>query len=390
MRLNRAVKTTLILVAAAVAAVLLWQWLGRGSAQEGAPQRRGAWRTSGDPAPVRVTTVRREPLAVQIKALGTVTPLQQVTVRPRVEGELLRIAFREGQHVEAGDLLAEIDPAPFKVRLAQAQGQQRQNLAELENTRVQLARYRDLARSSYVSTQDVADLEARVRQFEGRLESDRAAVDEARLQLGYTRIVAPVAGRVGLRTVDAGNLVRTGDTDGIVTITQMQPISVVFSVPETNLEAVTAAVRGNPELPVEVWDREERTRLAAGTLSSLDNRIDVETGTLRLRALLGNEDESLFPNQFVNVRLQVSDDEALVIPDAAVQFGRNGTYVYVIRPDDTATVREVKLGASSGTRIAVLEGLEAGERVVLEGIDRLGEGRKTLVVSDDSADAASP
>jgi len=390
MRLNRAVKTTLILVAAAVAAVLLWQWLGRGSAQEGAPQRRGAWRTSGDPAPVRVTTVRREPLAVQIKALGTVTPLQQVTVRPRVEGELLRIAFREGQHVEAGDLLAEIDPAPFKVRLAQAQGQQRQNLAELENTRVQLARYRDLARSSYVSTQDVADLEARVRQFEGRLESDRAAVDEARLQLGYTRIVAPVAGRVGLRTVDAGNLVRTGDTDGIVTITQMQPISVVFSVPETNLAAVTAAVRGNPELPVEVWDREERTRLAAGTLSSLDNRIDVETGTLRLRALLGNEDESLFPNQFVNVRLQVSDDEALVIPDAAVQFGRNGTYVYVIRPDDTATVREVKLGASSGTRIAVLEGLEAGERVVLEGIDRLGEGRKTLVVSDDSADAASP
>src|SRR5690606_31447922 len=212
--------------------------------------------------------------------------------------------------------------------------------------------------SSYVSTQDVADLEARVRQFEGRLESDRAAVDEARLQLGYTRIVAPVAGRVGLRTVDAGNLVRTGDTDGIVTITQMQPISVVFSAPETNLEAVTAAVRGNPELPVEVWDREERTRLAAGTLSSLDNRIDVETGTLRLRALLGNEDESLFPNQFVNVRLQVSDDEALVIPDAAVQFGRNGTYVYVIRPDDTATVREVKLGASSGTRIAVLEGLD--------------------------------
>lgn len=389
MSLKGSTKIVLIVLGLVIAAVLLWKWFGSGdAANEAAATGRGGWRQSTDPVPVRVAEVVREPLAVQIKALGTVTPLQQVTVRSRVEGELVRVAFREGQQVEAGDLLAEIDPAPFKVRLAQAQGQQKQNLAELANTRIQLQRYRDLATSAYVSAQDVANLEAQVRQFEGRREIDQAAVDEAKLQLGYTRITAPVGGRVGLRTVDAGNLVRAGDTDGIVTITQMQPVSVVFSVPETALPAVAAAVRRTPDLPVEAWDREERQRLAAGTLTSLDNRIDTETGTLRLRALFANDDEGLFPNQFVNVRLQVSNDEALVMPDAAVQFGKNGTYVYVIKADDTATVREVKLGAGSGSRVAVLAGVEAGERVVLEGIDRLDEGKKALVVSDDSQPAA--
>jgi len=274
-------------------------------------------------------------------------------------------------------------------QLAQAQGQQKQNLAELENTRIQLQRYRDLARSAYVSAQDVANLEAQVRQFEGRREIDQAAVDEAKLQLGYTRITAPVGGRVGLRAVDAGNLVRASDADGIATITQVRPVSVIFSVPESALPSVTAAVRRTPDLPVQAWDREERRMLATGTLSSLDNRIDAATGTLRLRALFANADESLFPNQFVNVRLQVSNDVTLAIPDAAVQFGKNGTYVYVIRPDDTATVREVKLGAGSGSRVAVLEGLEADERVVLEGIDRLDEGKKAEVVADDDAGPAA-
>ena len=384
----RALRILLVAVAITAIAVVGWWWSGR---TEPAPAAggRGGWRNSTEPTPVRVARVVREPLPVQIKALGTVTPLQSVTVRARVEGELVRVAFEEGQHVEPGELLAEIDPAPFKVQLAQAQGQQKQNLAELENTRIQLQRYRDLARSAYVAAQDVANLEAQVRQFEGRREIDQATVDEAKLQLGYTRITAPVGGRVGLRAVDAGNLVRASDADGIATITQVRPVSVIFSVPESALPSVTAAVRRTPDLPVEAWDREERRMLATGTLSSLDNRIDAATGTLRLRALFANDDESLFPNQFVNVRLQVSNDETLAIPDAAVQFGKNGTYVYVIRPDDTATVRDVKLGASSGSRVAVLEGLEADERVVLEGIDRLDEGKKAEVVADDDARPAA-
>lgn len=339
------------------------------------------------PTPVRVAEVRDEPLDVQLKALGTVTPLRTVTVRSRVEGELLRVAFEEGEHVKAGQLLAEIDPAQFKVQLAQAEGQQKQNLAELENTRIQLQRYRDLAQGNYVSAQDVSNLEAQVRQYEGRRDSDQATVDEARLQLQYTRIVAPIDGRVGLRSVDAGNLVRSGDADGIVTLTQTRPISVVFSVPETGLAALNAAVRREPNLVVQAWDRDERQLLATGALSSVDNRIDTQTGTLRLRALFDNADESLFPNQSVNVRLRLSNDRALVIPDAAVQFGSQGTFVYVVTPDDTATVRQVTLGASDSGRVAVIAGVQAGERVVLEGLDRLREGGKVEIVQADASPA---
>ncbi|MGY1408275.1 MULTISPECIES: MdtA/MuxA family multidrug efflux RND transporter periplasmic adaptor subunit [unclassified Luteimonas] len=390
MNLKGLARPVLIVVAVLVAGLLLWRGFG---SDEPAPQGgRGGWRDGErPPTPVRVVVAAREQLAVQLKALGTVTPLKSVTVRPRVDGELLRVVFEEGQHVEAGALLAEIDPASFRIQLAQAQGQQKQNLAELENARIQLQRYRDLAQGAYVSAQDVANLQAQVRQFEGRREIDQAAVDEARLQLQYTRIVAPVAGRVGLRTVDAGNLVGSGDEDGIASIAQMRPISVLFSVPENVLPSVIEAARSNPALPVQAWDRSERHVLASGRLSSIDNRIDTETGTLRLRALFDNADGALFPNQFVNARLQLDDDETLVIPDAAVQFGNQGTYVYLVNDDDTASVRPVVLGAGSEGRVAVLEGLEAGDRVVLEGIDRLSEGAKVEVVETDvSGDETTP
>lgn len=388
----RRTKTLLIAVAVIAAVLLLWRGCAGGD-EAPPPGRPGGGFGFGPggvrpPTPVRVATAVRAPLAVQVRALGTVTPLRSVTVRARVEGELLRIGFDEGQRVEAGQLLAEIDPAPFRIRLAEAQGRQRQNLAELENTRIQLQRFRNLAESAYVSAQDVANLEAQVRQFEARREIDQAAVDEARLQLEYTRIVAPVAGRVGLRHVDVGNLVRGGDADGIVTITQTRPISVLFSVPETTVPAVIAAVRRQPDLPVQAWDREEHQLLATGTLSSLDNRIDTDTGTLRLRALF--ENDRLFPNQSVNVRLQLGNDETLSIPDAAVQFGSQGTYVYVIGEDDTASVRPVVLGAGSGDRVEVLEGLAPGERVVLEGIDRLREGAKVEVVQTDGDSEDAP
>lgn len=381
-------------VTAAMVLALLFTWRQCSSSDAEAPASGpGGGRFGGPdgerpPTPVRVATALREPLDVQLKALGTVTPLQSVTVRPRVDGELLRVSFQEGQQVEAGQLLAEIDPAPFRIQLAQAQGQQKQNLAELENARIQLKRYQDLSQGSYVSAQDVANLQAQVRQLEGRREIDQAAVDEAKLQLQYTRIVAPVSGRVGLRNVDAGNLVSSGDANGIVTIAQTQPISVLFSIPETSLAAVADAAHRDAALPVQAWNREERQVLASGTLSSLDNRIDTATGTLRLRAQFANEDGGLFPNQSVNVRLRLSNDETVVIPDAAVQFGSQGTYVYVVQDDNSAVVRTVSLGANSDGRVAVLDGLSAGDRVVLEGIDRLREGAKVEVITADGSTEA--
>ncbi len=349
------------------------------------PQARGGWRDGTQVVPVRVATAQREDLVLRLKALGTVTPLNTVTVRSRVEGELVRVAFEEGQLVAAGDLLAEIDPRSFRVRLAQAQGTQQQNLAELANAQSDLARYRELQGKGYVSGQQLGTQEALVRQYEARRQADQAAVDDARLQLTYTRILAPFGGRIGLRSVDVGNLVRSGDADGIATITQMAPISVLFTIPETELPAVLEAVRAERALTVEAWDREERRQLATGTLTSLDNRIDTSTGTLRLRAGFDNVDESLYPNQFVNVRLQVSSTDSIVIPNAAVQFGAKGNFVYVVGDDNKIAVRPLKLGAADGERVAVLDGIAAGERVVLEGLDRLREGATVEIVPDAAA-----
>jgi multidrug efflux system membrane fusion protein len=331
---------------------------------------------------VRVVTAVQEPFALYLKALGTVTPLKTVTVRSRVDGELVRVAFREGQNVKQGDLLAEIDPRPFRVLLAQAQGQREQNLAELANTEGELARFKDLQSKGYVSAQELANQEALVRQFQARRRTDEAAVEDARLQLAYTRITAPISGRVGLRNVDAGNLIRSGDAAGLVTITQMRPISVLFTIPETDLPAVRAAMRAQPRLPVEAWGRDETTRLAAGILLSMDNQIDTATGTLRLRAEFPNEDESLFPNQFVNIRLRVRNDAAVIIPNAAVQFGSQGNFVFVVNEENKATVRNVKLGASEGERVAVTEGVQPGDRIVLEGLDRLRDGRDVKIIDE--------
>ncbi len=372
---RRVVKPLLIAAAVGLAAIAAWKLLSPAPAAgpSGGPQ----------PTPVRVATATQEDLVVRLKALGTVTPLHTVSIRSRVDGELLRLAFSEGQHVQAGELLAEIDPRPFQVQLSRALGTQQQNLAELDNAESQLKRFTELQTKHFVSAQDLSDQQSKVRQLQGRRQTDQAAVDEARLQLQYTRITAPVAGRMGLRNVDVGNLVRSGDTEPLATITQTTPISVLFTVPEPDLPAVVAAARANPQLTVEAWDREERTALGDGVLSSLDNRIDTATGTLKLRAQFANADESLFPNQFVNVRLQVSSSDAVVIPNAAVQFGSKGSYVYVIAADATSHLRSVVLGPADGERVSVREGLKAGERVVVEGIDGLREGAKVEVVEQD-------
>lgn len=372
----------LLVGAVLAAAVIAWRVLSPAPAAEAAP--------ASTATPVRVATVVREDLLVRLKALGTVTPLHTVSLRSRVDGELLRLSFREGEHVKAGDLIAEIDPRPYQVALARALGTQQQNLAELDNAQTQLKRYSELQAKHFVSAQDLSDQQSKVRQLQGRRQTDQAAVDEARLQLQYTRITAPVAGRMGLRNVDVGNLVRSGDTEPLATITQTTPISVLFTVPEPDLPAVVAAVRATPDLTVEAWDREERQALGSGVLSSLDNRIDTATGTLKLRAQFANADEALFPNQFVNIRLQVSSADAVVIPNAAVQFGSKGSYVYVIAPNNTSHLRNVVLGPADGERVSVREGLKAGERVVVEGIDGLREGAPVEVVPTPTTQVDAP
>jgi membrane fusion protein, multidrug efflux system len=348
----------------------------------------------GQVMPVRVVRAERRDLPVHLKAIGTVTPLNTVTVRSRVDGQLLRVVFEEGQRVEKGQLLAEIDPETYRIALAQAEARLQQNLAQLETARADLERFRQLYDKSLVTSQQMEAQEALVRQREGALAADQAAVDDARLELAYTRIEAPIAGRLGLRRVDAGNLVRANDTNGLVVLTQTQPIAVMFTVPEVELPQVLAALRAGEPPVVEAWDRNERTLLARGVLTTVDNQIDLATGTVRLKGEFANADESLFPNQFVNVRLRVRTlRDAVVIPAAAVQFGSRGTYVFVVNDQNESTLRDIVLGPAEGAEQAVTEGLAPGDAVVLEGIDRLREGRKVLVVDEDGvlpAGAAPP
>jgi len=347
----RRTRPLLVVAGLALVAGLAW-WLWPQAEADGGEQA-GA----GKAVPVRIARASAEPLVLRMKAVGTVTPLHSVVVRSRVDGELMRLHFQEGQQVKAGDLLAQIDPRPYQVKLAHAQGTQRQNLAELENAERQLQRYRELQRQNYVSAQELSDQQSKVRQLQGRRLSDQASVDEARLQLQYTRIVAPVSGRVGLRRLDVGNLVHASDTEGLVTLAQTAPISVLFTVPEPELPALLDAVQAQPALAVESWDREERRQLASGTLSSVDNRIDTATGTLKLRAQFDNADQALFPNQFVNVRLQLGEHPALLVPDAAVQFGSQGNYVHIIDKNNKAQRRTVVLGPADDGRVAVRSGL---------------------------------
>ena len=334
------------------------------------------------PTPVKVATAMSQDIPIYMRSLGTVTAYNVVTVRSRVAGELTEISFKEGQTVKAGDVLAQVDPRAFQVQLDQALGTQLQNQALLANARRDLARYQTLFKQDSIARQQLDTQAALVSQYEGTRKTDQAAVDNARLQLDYARITAPISGRLGLRQVDRGNLVSTSDTTGLVVITQTQPISVVFTLPETQLPDVVSQVRAGASLVVEAYDRADTRRIATGVLETVDNQIDVATGTLQMKARFENGDESLFPNQFVNVRLLVETRQAATsIPTVAAQQGSSGSFVFVVKEDSTVDVRQVELGPIYRDRVAVNKGLENGERVVTEGTDRLRQGAKVTVAS---------
>ena len=331
--------------------------------------------------PVRVATVEQQPISTLFTAVGTVTAFNTVKVRSRVDGELQRIYFDDGQKVKAGDVLAQIDPRPFQVALDQALGQQAQNLAQLQNARSDLKRYEQLFAQNSLARQQLETQRALVQQYQGAQKSDQANVDSARLQLEFSKITAPISGRLGLRVVDQGNLISSGSTEGLVVITQTQPISVFFSLPQAQLPAVLERFGGGQALQVDAFDGGFNRKLAQGTLEAIDNQIDVSTGTVRLKARFDNDDDALFPNQFVNVRLRVStQDNALVIPTAAVQQGSAGAFVYVVGDDDTVTIQPVKTGTIEGRYVAVIDGLAAGQRVVTEGVDRLRAGTRVQII----------
>jgi membrane fusion protein, multidrug efflux system len=343
----------------------------------------GGFRRGGpeEKPPVRVVTAEQRNIGVALRALGTVTPINTVTVRSRLDGELVRVHFTEGQHVQEGQLLAEIDARPYEVALAEALGVRAENVARLNNAKADLETFKALAAQELIPRQQLTAQEALVKQVEGALQSNDAQVSNAKLQLSFTRITAPVTGRLGLRQVDVGNLVRSSDATGIVVITQMRPISVLFTVPETDLPSVLTAMRRDRSLPVQAWDRSEAEQLATGTLQTVDNQIDTTTGTIRLRAVFPNADDRLFPNQFVNVMLNLSTlRNATVVPSAAIQRASFGTFVYAIKDDGTATVRRVTLGPTEGERVAITEGIAPGERIVLEGVDALREGIEVEVI----------
>ncbi len=342
-----------------------------------------------EPVPVATGLVRRGDLGVSLDALGNVRALNTVTVRTQVNGTLDKIRFTEGAVVKAGDRLADIDPRPYEVLKMQAEGQLARDEASLKNARSDLARYTEAAEA--VTRQQIDTAAAAVAQFEGAVMTDRAAMNNANLQLTYCRITAPISGTVGLRQVDAGNIVSTGDTAGIVVITQLQPVSVLFNVPENDLSAVIAAMSADAGLKVGAYDRTGSTLLATGELVALDNQIDPTTGTVKLRANFTNAGRELFPNQFVNVRLHTAvRRDVTLAPTVAVQIADKDRFMYVVAGDNTVERRAVKTGASDDTDTEILEGVKPGETVVTEGLDRLKSGSKVLVPAAKAAEKKPP
>lgn len=388
----------LLVVALVVAGIVIARWhpwgAGSGTAAPGgasgahAPggpgaQRGGPGAFANMPQPVHVATASLGEMPIVITALGTVTPLANVTVRTQLSGTLQSVNFNEGQMVKRGDVLAQVDPRPYEISLANAEGQLARDEALLATARLDLKRYQTLLSQDSIASQQVDTQASLVKQYEGTVKSDRANVATYKLDLAYARITAPVSGRVGLRQVDPGNYVTPSDTNGIVVLTQLQPISVVFTTSEDNLPAIMKQLHAGTKMSVTAYDRSNTTSLEGGYLETVDNQIDTTTGTVKLRAMFPNTGLGLFPNQFVNARLLVDVlKNAVIVPTSAVLNGSMGQFVYVVKPDNTVTVRPVKVGPVDGERSSIKSGLAAGERVVTDGSDRLREGAKITIPAD--------
>jgi multidrug efflux system membrane fusion protein len=331
-----------------------------------------------------VATALQGELPLFLSGLGTVTPTNNVLVKSLVDGQLLRVHFQEGQLVHAGDLLAEIDPRPFQVQLLQAEGQLARDAALLKNAQLDLERYRTLWSQDSIAKQQVDAQEALVRQYEGTVQVDRAQVENAKLQLVYAKVAAPITGRVGLRQVDPGNIVHASDANGIVLITQIQPVNVIFTLPEDNLPRVAQKLTAKVPLAIDAYDRQQKIKLASGMLLTADNQIDTATGTVKLKAQFRNDDSALFPNQFVNIRMRVDTLQGVVmVPVNAVQHGAQNNFVYLLNADNTVKIQNVSVGDSEGDRVVITAGLDAGAQVVIEGLDKLRDGGEVEVVSRD-------
>jgi multidrug efflux system membrane fusion protein len=345
----------------------------------------------GGPMPVVVAKVRTGDMPITLIGLGTVTPLATVTVQSQISGQIMHIAFREGQTVKEGDPLIQIDPRPYQVALEQAEGALARDKALLANARVDLERYQTLFAQDSIAEQQLATQKTLVAQDEGNVRTDQGQIDAARLNLTYCHIVSPITGRVGLEQVTVGNYVTPAEPNGLVVVTQLRPITVVFTLPEDDIPPLLKQLRAGATLPVTAWDKPNTQQLATGTLQSIDSQIDTTTGTIRLKAIFPNTDESLFPQQFVNIVLLLDTlHGATLIPQAGVQRGAPGTYVYVVGADQTVSVRKVTLGPGDATNISITQGLAPAETIVVDGADKLKDGAKVLARQGTGGGAAAP
>ncbi|MEI2263826.1 MdtA/MuxA family multidrug efflux RND transporter periplasmic adaptor subunit [Erwinia sp. CGal63] len=391
MNTRRRTQITLLVLVALAAGGIYW-WHSHGT-QPAPTQKTDSARAKGGGrhamggalSPVQAAAAARQSVPQYLTGLGTVAAANTVTLRSRVDGDLVAIHFTEGQQVKAGQLLAEIDPRPFQVALTQAQGQLARDQATLANARRDLARLEKLVKTNLVSQQELDTQRALVSETLGTIKADEGSVASAQLNLTYSRITSPIDGRVGLRQVDIGNYVSSGDSNGIVVITQTHPVELVFTLPENQIETLLKAQKSGQPIPVEAWDRSNKTLLATGRLLSMDNQIDVTTGTIKVKAQFANEDDRLFPNQFVNARLQVNTlQDAIVIPVAALQMGNEGHFVWVVNSDNKVSKKTVTVSVQDSEKAIIDAGLDEGESVVTDGIDRLTEGATVEVVAPQS------